>query len=258
MEENMAYRTDGTPHLTGAKNEDNLIQRLQKTAQTLFPELSDDYKVEKRGGTKFKEDVVIMDENIIIPISAKKKTSISNGSFDWVNSSSATRDIDALKQFSNTVKSVGETQKSKSAARKIVNDAGNKALKDLDSSQLSDLLKEHVLNKNKGMKVIISETSTGNNWEYDFEDSPLANSIENHTPKIQMGRGKTSAKVIFEDSNGTTIDHGIRIRVVTNNGIGALIGQSEANSSSIGVVKIQQDNIPGLISGLGNKIKKFN
>jgi hypothetical protein len=107
------------------------------------------------------------------------------------------------------------------------------------------------------MRVIISETTTGTNWEYNFEDSPLNNSIQNHTPRVQMGDGIDSAKIMFEDEEGNTIDHGLRIRIVTNNGIGALIGKSKSNSSSQGVVKIQQDNIPGLISGLGNKIRKF-
>ena len=254
----MAYKTDGSSHNDGIKNEENLIQRLQSgAARQLYPDLSEDFQVIKRGGTKYKQDMEVVDGDTKILISAKKKTSISDGSFDWVNSSSATNKIDVLKEFANTVKSVAETQKTKSRARKLVSDAGNKALKGLCSSQLSDLLRENILDKNKDMKVIISETSTGNNWEYNFEDSPLANSIENHTPKIQMGRGKTSAKVVFEDSNGNIVDHGLRIRVVTNNGIGALIGQSKSNSCSIGVVKIQQDNIPGLISGLGTKIRKF-
>ena len=92
---------------------------------------------------------------------------------------------------------------------------------------------------------------------YSFEDSPLYDAIQNHTPKVVLGNGIDSAKVVFQTKGGEIIDHGIRIRIVTNNGIGALIGQSKANKSSIGVVKIQQDNIPGLISGLGNKIRKF-
>ena len=79
---------------------------------------------------------------------------------------------------------------------------------------------------------------------------------EAHT-KSADGRWIDSAKIMFEDEEGNTIDHGLRIRVVTNNEIGALIGTSKANKSSQGVVKIQQDNIPGLISGLGNKIRKF-
>lgn len=254
----MAYKTDGSSHSDGIKNEENLIEKLRNgVAQTLYPHLSDKFDVIKRGGTKFKQDMEIIDGDSKILISAKKKVKITSGSFDWVNSSSALKDIDALQTFSETVIEVGKTCTSKQTARNKVNNAGQKAIQDLTSSDLTTLLKKHVANKNKGMKIIISETSTNKNWEYDFEDSPLYHSIQNHTPKTQKSRGKTSAKIVFEDDQGNIVDHGIRIRIVTNNGIGALIGQSKTNTGSLAVVKIQQDNVSGLISGLKDKIRKF-
>ena len=234
----MGYKTDGSSHKDGIKNEQNLIETLQRQARKLYPQLSKNFEVVKRGGTK-------------------DKKRLSSGSFDWLNSSSATKGVDSLETFRSTVKNIGETYTSKPLARTAVNNAGSKALKDLTSEELTKLLKEHVSSKNKDMEVIITETSSGSNWVYNFRDSPLYDSIMNHTPKIKLGRGKTSAKVVFDDGSGNTLDHGLRIRVVTNNGIGALIGTSKANKSSQGVVKIQQDNIPGLISGLGNKIRKF-
>ena len=254
----MAYKTDGSSHTDGIKNEQNLIERLQSgKARDLYPNLSEDFKVIKRGGTKYKQDMEVVDGDTTILISAKKKTEIAAGSFDWVNSSSATKTVKALKQFAAEVKSIGQTHTIKGTAKLGVLNASHKALSQLTSDDLTTILRDNVQEKNKGMKIIISETSTGNNWEYDFEDSPLHDAIGTHTPKIQLGNGIDSAKIIFEDSEGNIIDYGLRIRVVTNNGIGALIGQSKTNSSSIGVVKIQQDDIPGLISGLGNKIRKF-
>jgi hypothetical protein len=253
----MGYKTDGSSHEDGIKNEQTLKETLKQQARELYPSLSEDFEVIKRGGTKFKQDMEIVDGEQTILISAKKKTEISSGSFDWVNSSSATRSIPCLKEFAKAVKNAGDAHDLKGSAKLDVLNASHKALRELTSDDVSTILKEHVSKKNKGMKVIISETTTGTNWEYDFEDSPLNNSIQNHTPRVQMGDGIDSAKIMFEDEEGNTIDHGIRIRVVTNNGIGALIGTSKANKSSQGVVKIQQDNIPGLISGLGNKIRKF-
>ena len=254
----MAYKTDGSSHNDGIKNEQNLIERLQSgVARQLYPNLSEDFQVIKRGGTKFKQDMEVVDGDTKILISAKKKTTITDGSFDWVNSSSATKTIPCLKAFADEVKTIGQTHTVKGTAKLGVLNASHRALSGLSSDDVSTILRENVLEKNRGMRVVISETSTGNNWEYDFEDSPLHDSIKNHAPSIQLGNGIDSAKIVFKDSDGNIIDHGLRIRVVTNNGIGALIGQSKSNSNSIGVVKIQQDNIPGLISGLGNKIRKF-
>ena len=252
------YKIDGSSHKDGIKNEQSLIENLKSgTAQRLYPELSDDFKVIKRGGTRFKQDMEIVDGDQTILISAKKKDEINKGSFDWVNSSSVIKSIPCLREFANTVKNIGKLHSLKGTAKLGVLTASHKALNELTSSDVSTILQEHVSNKNKDMKVIISETSTGTNWEYNFQDSPLNNSIKNHTPVIQLGDGIDSAKIIFKDDRGNKFDHGIRIRIVTNNGIGALIGQSKSNNSSIAVVKIQQDNIPGLISGLGNKIRKF-
>jgi len=253
----MAYKTDGSSHSDGISNEQNLIEKLQEQARELYPNLSDDFQVVKRGGTKFKQDMEIVDGDTTILISAKKKTEIGQGSFDWVNSSTAAKSTPTIKTFVDRVKEIGNNCNIKGTARLGVMTAAHQALSDLTSNEVSTILRDHVASKNEGMKIIISETSTGSNWEYSFEDSPLYDAIQNHTPKVVLGNGIDSAKVVFQTKGGETIDHGIRIRIVTNNGIGALIGQSKANKSSIGVVKIQQDNIPGLISGLGNKIRKF-
>jgi hypothetical protein len=90
-------------------------------------------------------------------------------------------------------------------------------------------------------------------YTYDFKDTPLANSIKNHTPKFKWGRGKTSAKVVFQDDKGNILDHGIRIRLVSNNGIRAMMGKSKANKHSLPVIKIQQDRVNIMLKELTDK-----
>ena len=54
----MAYSTDGSSHHSGIKTEKLLVEYLQSGAATkAFPDLPDDYKVIKRGGTQFKQDI---------------------------------------------------------------------------------------------------------------------------------------------------------------------------------------------------------
>ena len=86
---------------------------------------------------------------------------------------------------------------------------------------------------------------------------PLYNSIENHTPYLESGNGVESSSILFKTEDGSILDHKIRIRVVDNNGITALIGKSKSNPSSIACIKIQQDNVGTLIKSLENKITKF-
>ena len=254
----MAYSTDGSSHADGIKNEKQLKEYLEKgAARTLYPTLSESFEVIKRGGTQFKQDLEISDGDDKILISAKKKTDINDGSFDWLNSSSAMKESDVLKEFAETVVRVGKVKPPYGSAKLATLNASHKAIATITSDDLKTILQKHVADKNEDMKIMITESSTGKNWEYSFKDSPLYHSIKNHTPGIILGRGIDSAQVLFRDDKDQILDHGLRIRIVTNNGIGALIGTSTANNSSVGVIKFQQDNIPGLIKSLGDKIRQF-
>ena len=64
---------------------------------------------------------------------------------------------------------------------------------------------------------------------------------------------KTS-RMIFRRKDGIEINTNLRLRMVLNNGLGALIGKSEKNKCSIPCLKIQQDKVGTLISKLVNTI----
>ena len=72
----MTYKTDGSVHHGGVKNEDQTVRILNELK--IYSS-----SVEKRGGTKVKEDAVAGDQLISI----KRKEGITNGSFDWFNTS---------------------------------------------------------------------------------------------------------------------------------------------------------------------------
>ena len=144
--------------------------------------------------------------------------------------------------------------------RSACNDAFETAMKNMTSSELSKILKDHINDKNDGFTVVVSDISTQKDYKFNYNDMPLKNSIDSHTPKLVWGRGKTSCKVVFEDSSGTIHDHGIRMRVVLNNGVNALLGTSSStNKTSMPVVKIQQDRVDNVISEMQriNKVQIF-
>ena len=107
------------------------------------------------------------------------------------------------------------------------------------------------------MHIMIRDFYSDSAWKFEFSDLPLYQSIKNDTPYLEIGKGIESSSILFKREDGTILDHNIRIRVVDNNGISALVGISKANKSSIACVKIQQDNVGALIKSLGNKIIKF-
>jgi hypothetical protein len=57
--------------------------------------------------------------------------------------------------------------------------------------------------------------------------------------KIQMGRGKTSAKVLCENGDGENLDLGLRVRVHLNNGW----SKWHKGETSVLCLKFQQDKV---------------
>ena len=246
----MAFRTDGSSHHDGIKEEKAIVN--DKELLKKMYNLSENFEAIHKGGTQNKADVVVRDGNVEKKISIKKKKKLSAGSYDHVNSSAALSNskFNAVK---NTASRMAGSGLSKKAARRKFTQACHDAMVDMTSQDIKDILVDHVLNKNLDMEIVVKETSTGSIYGYSFKDTPLAKSIENHTPKFKWGRGKTSAKIVFEDDNGNIHDHNLRGRLVSNNGIGAMLGESSSNKSSIPVFKVQQDRVDQVINNLVKK-----
>lgn len=254
----MAFRTDGSSHENGIKNEVRVANKLMSSAPDLFPNLSDDFEVELKGGTQNKADVSIIDGQIEIPISIKNKKRLKTGSYDLVNSSAGLDQFDSLSTVKSDIKNIDITT-SVSTVRRKVNSILHEGLKGLKTSELRDFLREHINQKNEGFTVVISDRETQKDYKFNYDDLPLKHSIDNHTPKLKWGRGKTSCKVVFEDDQGNVHDHNIRVRVTLNNGVKALMGISKSNKASIPSIKIQQDKVHKVVESLQkiNKIQTF-
>ena len=255
----MGFKTDGSSHTNGIKNEERVATKLLTSANTLFPNLNNQFVVALKGGTQNKADLVISAANgTEIPVSIKNKKSLKKGSYDYVNSSAALRECAPLQDVALKIKQI-DVNRSKDVVREDVTTVLSSAMKSLTSANLRSILNDHVNAKNKGMVVVISDRENQTDYKFNFDDMPLKHSIENHTPKMKWGRGRTSAKIVFEDNNGNVFDHNLRIRVVLNNGVTALMGTSDSNTSSIPVIKIQQDKVNKVIDSLVaiNKVQTF-
>jgi len=252
----MGFKTDGSSHTNGIKNEERVAQKLLTSANTLFPNLNNEFVVALKGGTQNKADLVISTANgTEIPVSIKNKKSLKKGSYDYVNSSAAVKECASLQDVGSRIKQL-DLNRPEDVIREDVKTVFNGAMKNLTSANIRSILNEHVNAKNKGMVVVISDRENQTDYKFNFDDMPLKHSIENHTPKLSWGRGRTSAKVVFEDNNGNVFDHNLRIRVALNNGVGALM---DPTASSIPVIKVQQDKVNKVIDSLVaiNKVQTF-
>jgi hypothetical protein len=66
---------------------------------------------------------------------------------------------------------------------------------------------------------------------------------------LRAGRAKESRQV-WRVKNGVEVNTHLRLRLVTNNGVTALLGLSNANKNSILTLKIQQDAVNQLLAAV--------
>jgi uncharacterized protein YwgA len=243
----MTYKTDGSVHHGGVKNEDLTVQILNE--KKIYSET-----VEKRGGTKRKEDAVAGNQKITI----KRKEGITNGSFDWFNTSSYNDVLgDTFTHFLSNMKELRqmpESLRSDDGFVLKVRDGFNQlcelALNTLTSDQVVEILRRGMIEPNQGFDVVINDTKTSELYKFSAEQHPAVDYISKGYNIVLKGSGKSSRMLYFVDTVGNVYDCGLRIRVTSNNGINAFLGNSKANKNSHVVIKLQQDKVKQLLSSV--------
>lgn len=235
----MAFVTDGSVHYSGIKNEGKTADVL--TEQNIFG-----CKVETRGGTKFKEDMVAGE----LKLSAKDKKKLSTGSFDWINTSRVS-DIfgdhfDTFKQEVSNIREMGADNRVAylSSIRTEFANTCSSAFDYLSNQQVCDLIVDSI---SDGIDwVFVNDKENNVLYKFNPEDHPAVKMAQTCDSVKFTGRGKGSRKVIFV-KDGVEYDYGIRLRITSNNGVTAFLGLSNANSNSQIVIKLQQDSVHKLV-----------
>ena len=146
------FKTDGSVHTSGIKNELNTIDFLNETG--LFAE-----EVKHFGGTKSKADAKAGDVNISI----KHKKGLKNGSFDWVNTSKIDGLVDT-KEFEDFIlltklyRDTDQAEKQVENFRQYFASHCNNQLNAIKSDALTTWLKQVMLEDNHGMVMVINDT----------------------------------------------------------------------------------------------------
>ena len=243
------FKTDGSVHHGGIKNEDQTITILNELKIYSFT-------VEKRGGTTQKADAIAGDKKISI----KRKEGITNGSFDWFNTSKYNDVlVDTFQSFLSNVKELRSMPKDIIGDDEFVikvrdnfNSLCELSLDTLSSEQIINILQRGLIDANTGFDVVITDTKTDTLYIFDAKQHPAVEYINQGFSAILKGKGKSSRKVLFSDGINV-YDCGLRIRVTSNNGINAFLGLSKANKNSQVVIKLQQDSIKQLLTSTNSK-----
>jgi len=238
------FKTDGSVHTSGIKNELNTIDFLNETG--LFAE-----EVKHFGGTKSKADAKAGDVNISI----KHKKGLKNGSFDWVNTSKIDSLVDE-KEFEDFIlltklyRDTPEAEKQVENFRQYFASHCNNQLNKIKSDDLTAWLKQVLLEDNHGMVMVINDTEAKQVHIVNEANLKTVQLLKNRwSAEFQRDwKGQSSRKIILRSEiTGAIIDTGLRLRLTSNNGIKAFLGLSKANKNSQVVLKLQQDGISNLL-----------
>ena len=241
------FKRDGSTHYSGIQNEHTIVDTLNSESSIIGKSLltSPDWMVSHKGGTKTKADAVIINKttgNVVKTISIKNH---KTGTFDWLNSTSGLPDI-LREVFKRDVSLIKENYKvnpdvdnARMAADKMFNDAliqiGG------DDAFIRGLL-QSIYQKYTDIIIIHSEKEK----KYvSFEKDELLELMcyPDETYYLKHKQGCCSAQIMRRSQTGVETNTHLRVRLVLNNGINALVGQSSKNKSSVPCIKIQQDNV---------------
>jgi hypothetical protein len=232
------FKTDGSVHYEGVQNELDTVKFLNEIGRY-------EDEVIHFGGTKQVSDAKAGDKCITI----KRKKGISNGSFDWVNTTKYNNIFGS--HFDNFLIDVKEHRKMPENLRKVAKDFIKKDFSNLCNSAVDYLTSETVINiiketfkKQEGYDVVINDIKDRSVYIFSVQDHPVLKLIEDgYSVKLVNTRGAKSSRKIVLERNGDEVDSNLRIRVTSNNGITAFLGLSKSNNNSSIVVKLQQDSV---------------
>jgi DNA-directed RNA polymerase subunit F len=259
----MPYKTNGETHHSGIGNEKELIELMNSTPdmninkylQNMSNSVDMVPKWGHLGGTTQKADcdVIIEDKRYLISIKNHEKT----GTFDWINTSKLEEFNEelgkSLKTEINKFKTENKDNDVTPTMRNQIACIFSNEFDCITSEQIKTLLSalyvkypEYVIINHRHDNNIIMYPKENNfqefvgysDWEYFLKTT---------------ARAKTS-RMIFRRKLGEEVNTNLRLRLVLNNGVGALVGKSEKNKCSIPCLKIQQDKVGILLSKLVNTI----
>ena len=243
----MGFKIDGSTHHGGIENELQTIATLN--ALGIYEET-----VTHLGGTQHKADAVAGDRGISI----KRKQGTRVGSFDWVNTTKVPAAISTkFDSFRAIVAELGKLDATERAGevedlRHAFNRTSAAAFDTLLTADLSSFLHD-TFAKQAGYDIVVTDTKAGTLHHFAAESHPVLSLLsEGYLPTLKAPTkdGQTSRTILF--GKGTEIiDIGLRLRITSNNGISAFLGLSKANKSSSVVLKLQQDNVAGLLESVG-------
>jgi hypothetical protein len=251
----MPYRNDGSSHTDGIANEVTNVAYFNANSNcNINKRLRGHEEVslewEKRGGTQQKADAVCMHSDGRLDQISIKNHKKNTSTFDLENTSMVTPLFPTIKTDMTDFKTkyTGATNVTPTI-RGESNTLFSTALDNCTSEHLKAHM-ERVYEKSMACPYIIVRNEPKRQFQM-IRTENLRHLLllgQGSMFILKKGRGKTSRQIWTRDLVGNEVNTSLRIRLVLNNGVGALLGLSEKNKSSVPSIKIQLDKVDSFVS----------
>ena len=247
----MPYNITGEVHHAGVANEGHTVNICNSSIPS---NLQDNYPGQtltfrKEGGTHQVSDMGIYANDVRVAGGSDKLH--RNGTFDHVNTSK----VNDYLPCESLIKRIDELRTAHRGDASAVNMV-KAAIKDATHDTWNGMTNEGI------RKLLTTVNERTPEWIFVREKDEL--SVFPHSEmrelsefpsdstwmySLRSGRAKESRQV-WREKDGVAVNTHLRLRLVTNNGVSALLGLSTANKNSILTLKIQQDAVSTLLSAV--------
>jgi hypothetical protein len=237
----MGFKTDGSPHHSGVANEHATVNFINEKSVTLRAALIPaGHTLVQVGGTKTKIDAQVIDpdgnciEQFTISIKNHKG---QTGTFDWINTTEHTDSVkSALKEF----KAAGRVD------RPVFNAIFASHLKQVDDVVIRLLLSKCAIENPQWLVI-----NNGPTHELVLAKTPDLSPLPDWNYFLKFGRGMTSGQIWRRQGSAEVNTH-VRLRLVSNNGVGALF----SSKGSVPCFKLQQEHVKDFIESLAAPVRE--
>ena len=237
----MGYKTDGSSHHGGVANEHATVNFINEKSVTVRAALVPrGCSIVQVGGTKTKIDAHVTgpDGNCIeqFTISIKNHKG-ANGTFDWINTTEHTEVVKvALKEF----KAAGRADRTafNTVLASHLKQTGDDVIRALLTKCADENPRWLLINNGPTKELVLARTP---------DLSPLAD----WNYFLKFGRGVTSGQIWRRRGTDEFNTH-LRLRLVSNNGLGALFN----SKGSVPCFKLQQEHVKDFLETLTDPVRE--
>ena len=249
----MPYNTTGASHRDGVSNEKKIVDYLNATngsSLRLNELFGESLHFKQIGGTKSVSDMDIMSEEKGDVLSGVSIKNHKQGSYDYVNTSKLgmylpESVVSTIKEGIAAIKcEYAGNEERLPEARKMVESLLEEAFAQFDDVVIKKLLQR--INVRNPKLMMINDVKSGKlkcYHESAFTELASEPYKAENSYALKTTRAKSSRQIT---RNGVVTN--LRLRIVLNNGVKALLGLSSSNKTSTPVIKVQQDSVDKVLA----------